>query len=72
MNYLFLKKINLREEEILNEQNYNWKKHFLFTLPDMFSFVLKAIILWFLMYVFIGAMATVLLQELPNFCSILK
>jgi len=34
------------EKNIIEEKPYNWKKHFLFQLPETFGFVFKTILIF--------------------------
>lgn len=41
------------EQGILSENPYNWKKHFLFQLPEILSFVLKWILIVTIAHLFL-------------------
>lgn len=60
------------EDEIMREEPYSPIKHFLWDLPDLFYFILKAGIIYGLVYIIFGAMTVSLVQTLPTFCNALK
>jgi hypothetical protein len=60
------------EEKILNEKPYNWKKHFLFDLPEMLFFVIRIFIVFGIAHVVIVSLATTLAEHLPELCKSLN
>lgn len=57
------------EESILEEKPYNWKKHFMFNLPEMLYFFLKIIILLAVTQVVIASILQATIEVLPEFCA---
>lgn len=43
------------EVEILNEKPYNWKKHFIFQIPEMLNFFIKVIFLYLVFQIFVAS-----------------
>jgi len=60
------------ETKIINENPYNWRKHLLFNLPDLFYFILKCGVLFTVFYLWVGAFTAQMIAELPRFCSLIK
>lgn len=57
------------EAIILREQPYNWKKHWLYTLPEVFYFTLKILILFFVIKTATMAWLEVMIEQLPAYCE---
>lgn len=63
---IFLAKEDFLEEQILSDINYDWKKHFLFELPSILSFILKMSVIWFFLNTFAYQFAISLYEFLKN------
>lgn len=56
------------EKAILEEQPYNWKKHWLFNLPEFLYFILKVIFLLTFAQIAIASVLQATVEILPEFC----
>lgn len=54
------------EQAILSEDNYNWKKHFIFQLPELFGAIVKM----FVLYVVFMTLVTIIMSSV--FAVVLK
>lgn len=59
------------ELKILNEKPYNWRKHFIFELPDLFYFLVKIAIIFGLTSIITTATLESMTETLPVFCEML-
>lgn len=65
-DYLYaLKDIN--EKQILDEKPYNWKKHLIFQIPELFYFLFKVTVVLVFAEIVLMSMATVVADTLIQF-----
>jgi len=57
------------EEQILNEVPYNATKHFLFQLPEMFSWLMRIAFFFVLTYIFIVSIITASVMTMTTYMS---
>lgn len=61
------------EKKILEERPYNWKKHFLFTLPEQFWFLTRVLALLVGGYFFLGVVMDfsfkTVVEQMPLYCE---
>jgi hypothetical protein len=55
------------EMSILEEVPYNWKKHYLFQLPEFFYFLFKCLVVWLFTEMILLSMASAVAKTMLEY-----